>query len=176
MLLLLPSCVSHVRLCATPWTAAYQAPPSLGFSRQEDWSGLPLPSPTHILMMPKFYTFSPNLTLSTKYLFSVVLNTLLGYPVHMPSLTFLKKNPLCATHPILLSSPLTLMGSPPIHSMSQNYLRWEFYCIISARHCSTNLFPPPLRSVETGGILMSSSATTLPKSQSSLGQMTAFVF
>ena len=36
---------SRVRLCATPWTAAYQAPPSMGFSRQEYWSGLPLPSP-----------------------------------------------------------------------------------------------------------------------------------
>ena len=33
-----------VQLCMTPWTAAYQAPPSLGFSRQEYWSGLPLPS------------------------------------------------------------------------------------------------------------------------------------
>ena len=38
---------SRVRLCATPWTAAHQAPPSLGFSRQEHWSGLPLPSPMH---------------------------------------------------------------------------------------------------------------------------------
>ena len=37
--------LSHVRLPATPWTAAYQAPPSLGFSRKEYWSGLPLPSP-----------------------------------------------------------------------------------------------------------------------------------
>ena len=36
---------SHVRLLATPWTAAYQAPPSMGFSRQEYWSGVPLPSP-----------------------------------------------------------------------------------------------------------------------------------
>ena len=36
---------NHVRPLATPWTAAYQAPPSLGFSRQEYWSGLPLPSP-----------------------------------------------------------------------------------------------------------------------------------
>ena len=35
---------SHVRLFATPWTAAYQAPPSMGFSRQESWSGVPLPS------------------------------------------------------------------------------------------------------------------------------------
>ena len=36
--------LSHVRLLATPWTAAYQAPPSMGFSRQEYWSGVPLPS------------------------------------------------------------------------------------------------------------------------------------
>ena len=38
--------LSHVRLLATPWTAAYQAPPSMGFSKQEYWSGVPLPSPT----------------------------------------------------------------------------------------------------------------------------------
>ena len=43
LLLLLLSRFSRVRLCATPWTAAYQAPPSMGFSRQEYWSGLPLP-------------------------------------------------------------------------------------------------------------------------------------
>ena len=37
---------SHFQLVATPWTAAYQAPLPRGFSRQEDWSGVPLPSPT----------------------------------------------------------------------------------------------------------------------------------
>ena len=37
--------LSRVRLLATPWTAAYQAPLSMGFSRQEYWSGVPLPSP-----------------------------------------------------------------------------------------------------------------------------------
>ena len=37
--------LSHVQLLATPWTAAHQAPSSMGFSRQEYWSGLPLPSP-----------------------------------------------------------------------------------------------------------------------------------
>ena len=44
---LLLSHISRVRLCVTPWMAAYQAPPSLGFSRQELWSGLPFPSPMH---------------------------------------------------------------------------------------------------------------------------------
>ena len=37
--------LSRVQLLATPWTAAYQAPPSMGFSRKEYWSGVPLPSP-----------------------------------------------------------------------------------------------------------------------------------
>ena len=50
--------LSCVRLLATPWTAAYQAPPSMGFSRQEYWNGLPLPSPrktstSALLTMPK---------------------------------------------------------------------------------------------------------------------------
>ena len=39
--------LSHARLVVTPWTTAYQAPLSMGFSRQEYWSGVPLPSPTH---------------------------------------------------------------------------------------------------------------------------------
>ena len=37
--------LSHVQLFATPWTVAYHAPPSMGLSRQECWSGLPFPSP-----------------------------------------------------------------------------------------------------------------------------------
>ena len=47
LLLLLLSRFSRVRLCVTPEMAAHQAPPSLGFSRQEHWSGLPFPSPMH---------------------------------------------------------------------------------------------------------------------------------
>ena len=45
LLLLLLSRLSRVRLCATPQMAAHQAPTSLGFSKQEHWSGLPFPSP-----------------------------------------------------------------------------------------------------------------------------------
>ena len=47
LLLLLLSRFSRVWLCVTPETAAHQAPPSLGFSRQEHWSGLPFPPPMH---------------------------------------------------------------------------------------------------------------------------------
>ena len=44
----------------TPWTAAYQAPPSMGFSRQEYWSGVPLPSPLLPWPLPKSANLSPN--------------------------------------------------------------------------------------------------------------------
>ena len=45
--------LSRVRLLATSWTAAYQAPPSMGFSRQEYWSGVPLPSPSLAVITSK---------------------------------------------------------------------------------------------------------------------------
>ena len=50
--------LSHVRLFATPWTVAYQAPVSMGFSRQEYWSGVPLPSLWAIREGPKFFLYS----------------------------------------------------------------------------------------------------------------------
>ena len=49
--------LSHVWLLATPWTAAYQASPSMGFSRQEYWSGLPLPSPQMRKLMLGYSVF-----------------------------------------------------------------------------------------------------------------------
>ena len=51
--------LSRVRLLATPWTAAHQAPPSMGFSRQEYWSGVPLPSPTNESRPSNFSTSFP---------------------------------------------------------------------------------------------------------------------
>ena len=48
--------LSRVRLLVTPWTAAYQAPPSMGFSRQEYWSGLPLPSLVIIYLWSNQYS------------------------------------------------------------------------------------------------------------------------
>ena len=59
MLLLLLSHFSRVRLCVTPWTAAYQAPLALGFPRQEYWSGSPLP------FLP-YYSICQNLLLFFK--------------------------------------------------------------------------------------------------------------
>ena len=50
--------LSHVRLFATPWTAAYQAPPSMGFSRQECWSGVPSASPCLIFTSLSYFSDS----------------------------------------------------------------------------------------------------------------------
>ena len=58
--------LSRVRLLATPWTAAHQAPPSMGFSRQEYWSGVPLPSPiysTAYMLIPNSWFIPPHLFL-----------------------------------------------------------------------------------------------------------------
>ena len=52
--------LSRVRLLATPWTAAYQAPPAMGFSRQEYWSGVPLPSPMTALVLTYNWKFAPS--------------------------------------------------------------------------------------------------------------------
>ena len=63
--------LSHVQLLATRWTAAYKAPPSMGFSRQEYWSGLPLPS---LMTLTSWYQINQRLYLNMHkiaYLFLV---------------------------------------------------------------------------------------------------------
>ena len=49
--------LSPLQLLATPWTAAYQAPPSMGFSRQVYWSAVTLPSPRGTLLVDKLVTY-----------------------------------------------------------------------------------------------------------------------
>ena len=53
--------LSRVWPSVTPWTAAYQPPPSMGFSRQEYWSGVPLPSPSECLCAPKIHLLKSKL-------------------------------------------------------------------------------------------------------------------
>ena len=55
LLLLLLSRFSRVQLCATPEATAHQTPPSLGFSRQEHWSGLPFPSPKAYYILTQIF-------------------------------------------------------------------------------------------------------------------------
>ena len=69
--------LSRVQLLATPWTAAYQAPPSMGFSRQEYGSGVPLPSPTSFLICLctclfvsicyRFWSYTPSCGISSSW-------------------------------------------------------------------------------------------------------------
>ena len=59
--------LSPVQLLATPWTAAHQAPQSMGFSRQEYWSGLPLPSPILYIVVYICQLQSPNLFLPSLF-------------------------------------------------------------------------------------------------------------
>ena len=71
LLLLLLSRFSRVRLCATPWTAAHQAPLSLGFSRQEHWSGF-----TYSQYMAKNLRLEKEIKLPTsKHCLSIFLAT-----------------------------------------------------------------------------------------------------
>ena len=68
--------LSCVQLVATPWPAAHQAPPSMGFSRQEYWIGLPLPSPVDKFRVQKLMYFEIQ-----PCLFSMGLNRLRRYKV-----------------------------------------------------------------------------------------------
>ena len=66
--------LSHVWLLATPWTAAYQAPPSMGFSRQEYWSGVPLPSPHQCIGFSHFCPYlAPNKSTSVSFIMKVFI-------------------------------------------------------------------------------------------------------
>ena len=93
---------SPVRLLATPWTAAYQAPPSMGFSRQEYWSGVPLPSSLSLVEITKFkIQFNPFLSLP---------HTCPSYFFPFPSI------PAVSTVPDM--NPHYLTESPEVQSLS----------------------------------------------------------
>ena len=78
--------LSHVRLCATPWTLAHQVPPSMGFSSQEYWSGLPFSSPMGLILVG---------FISIILLFIFILSHVLSY-VYLKSLrTVIDKGCIC---------------------------------------------------------------------------------
>ena len=76
--------LSRARLLATPWTAGYQAPPSMGFSRQEYWSGFPLPSLIHIYIW-YIYIYISYMNTGTSNFSSLIL-----IPIFFASLCWLK--------------------------------------------------------------------------------------
>ena len=87
--------LSRVRLLVTPWTAAYQAPPSMGFSSQQYWSGVPLPSPIWATFSSKFsfcrlYRVSPSLAANNIISLILVL-TVWWYPCDGSGLVLLEE-------------------------------------------------------------------------------------
>ena len=74
--------LSHVRLLATPWTAAYQAPPSMGFSRQEYWSGV------YCLLCPRqLAVLKSSSPLSSPLIYTFGLVASSAHPTHLPTLS-----------------------------------------------------------------------------------------
>ena len=98
--------LSHVQLFTTPWTAAYQAPPSMKFSRQEYWSGVPLPSPADFLVHHQFLEFTQT-------------------HVHWVG------DAIQLSHPLLSPSPpaLNLFQHRVFSSESALHIRWPVLCI-----------------------------------------------
>ena len=134
LLLLLLSRFSRVWLCATQWTAAHQAPPSLGFSRQEHWSGLPFPSPMHESEKWKWKKSCP--TLCNPWTAAYQAPPSLGFPrqeywsgVPLPSPTISIRH--CWEGSLQetwfsLASFLTLgQGSCPVHILSLRHDRLQ---------------------------------------------------
>ena len=87
LLLLLLSRFSRVWLCATPWTAAHQAPLSTGFSRQESWSGLPFPSLSYLCRWSQIQMGTHMPTAGTLFLNWFILFLSLHYWFYLPWLS-----------------------------------------------------------------------------------------
>ena len=104
--------LSRVRLFATPWTAAYQAPPSMGFSKQEYWSGMPLPSPSCKLVYFYFFCLKNSNVAGT---LSLTNGRFQGtFPVFLQTSLLLSLLPCCTQWPISLHPWAYLAESPSI--------------------------------------------------------------
>ena len=132
--------LSCVRLLATPWTAVYQAPPSMGFSRQEYWSGLPLPSPCSLQLfvqnnpptgsIPRFH-----------YFISVII---LRYMFHyFSTLTLLYSWTVCS-----LISEL-IWGLPQLHFTYEIILR-NIEWVLSVLYINCFVYPDSIPTPFTG--------------------------
>ena len=109
--------LSHVWLFTTPWTAAYQAPPSMGFSRQEYWSGVPWPSPSSV-------QFS-SVTQSCPTLCNPMNFSTPGLPVHQQLPEFTQTHVHRVSDAIQPSHPLSSPSPPaPNPSQHQGLFQW----------------------------------------------------
>ena len=112
--------LSRVRLFATPWTVAHQAPLSMGFSRQEYWSGLPFPSPGD-LSNPGIEPRSPALqadALTSNFSYSqqiidLVIAFILSWSIFCFKFLFSHNTPESTNHLLCLYCPVTLFNAVP---------------------------------------------------------------
>ena len=119
--------LSHVLLFVTPWTIAYQAPPSMGFSRQEHWSGLPFPSPELTIERPYQTTsvqFS-SVAQSCLTLCDPMDHSTPGLPVHHQLPEFTQTHVHQVGDAIQPSHPLSSPSPPtPNPSQHQSLFQW----------------------------------------------------
>ena len=126
--------LSHVRLLATSWTAAHQAPPSVEFSRQEYWSGVPLPSPLSWALSPYcpplsgcpiLLVWSP-LTQTTSLDSTLPSVVLLWDSTHLPA-SPTSSNPKASTLLATVAAPMhvsttTVQEFPFLHTLTNTCL------------------------------------------------------
>ena len=139
--------LSRIRLFATPWTAAYRAPPSITFSRQEYWSGLPLPSPSSPAPQLKSVSssalsllYGPTMYMRVCMLICFVSNSLQSYGLLLARLLWLwdspGRNSELRCHP-LLQGILPTKGSNPCLSC---LLHWQAGSLLPAPPGSPHLY------------------------------------
>ena len=157
--------LSRVRLSATPWITAYQVPPSMGLSRQEYWSGVPLPSP--------IYTVTQSL--SCVQLCHPMNCKCQDYLSNTISLSFLKLisiESLIPPNHLILRCPLLLLPSifssiRVFSNQSPLYIRWPKYWNFSIRISPSRAYSglTGLISLQCKGLSRIFSRTTVQKHQ-----------
>ena len=147
--------LSRVRLLATPWTTAYQAPPSMGFFRQEYWSGVPLPSPdadvqcfeNHCYIVSCYSSGCCSIAQSCLILCNPMNCSMPGFPVlhHLPELV--QTHVHWVSDAIQPSRPLS-SSSPPAFNFSKHrgLLKWvssshQFSSVQSLSHVQLFAIP-----------------------------------
>ena len=148
MLLLLLSRLSQVWLLSTQWTAAHQAPPSMGFSRQEYWSGVPLPSPRNVHRY--VFQFSSVQSLSCVRLFATpwiaAHQASLSITISWSSFKLTSIESVMPSSHLILYHPLLLLPpTPPSNRVFSNEstlrMRWPKYWSFSFSIISSKEHP-----------------------------------